>query len=68
MICSDANDFAGWATSLSAYESFADSNTSFFNVVIEMTDAGHGKLLCSGHSGLWVFFCFFSGHLQKPFS
>ncbi|KAI3412558.1 uncharacterized protein J3R85_017262 [Psidium guajava] len=31
----------GWATSLSAYESFADSNSSFFNVFIEMTDAGH---------------------------
>ncbi|XP_048142037.1 insulin-degrading enzyme-like 1, peroxisomal isoform X2 [Rhodamnia argentea] len=31
----------GWATSLSAYESFVDSNSSFFNVFIEMTDAGN---------------------------
>jgi len=58
MISSDANDFAGWATSLSAYESVVDSNIPFFNVVIEMTDVGHGMLFCSGYSCLWAFLCF----------
>ncbi|KAL3755294.1 hypothetical protein ACJRO7_002358, partial [Eucalyptus globulus] len=31
----------GWATGLYACESYVDSNSSFFDVVIGMTDAGH---------------------------
>lgn len=34
--------FAGWATGLSAGEGDWSLEFSFFNVVIELTDAGHG--------------------------
>jgi len=34
--------FAGWATSLSAGESDLSLDYSFFKVVIDLTDAGHG--------------------------
>lgn len=36
---------AGWATSLSAGEADWTSEFSFFKVVIELTDAGHGSVL-----------------------
>ena len=35
--------FAGWATSLSAGEPDWTYEFSFFKVVIDLTDAGHGK-------------------------
>ena len=34
--------FSGWATSLSAYEEYWTLEFSFFKVVIDLTDAGHG--------------------------
>ena len=33
---------SGWATSLSAYEEYWTLEFSFFKVVIDLTDAGHG--------------------------
>lgn len=36
------NPFAGWATGLSAGESDWNMDFSFFKVVIDLTDAGHG--------------------------
>lgn len=41
------NILAGWATSLSAGESESTFEFSFFRVVIDLTDAGHGKLFLS---------------------
>lgn len=35
--------FSGWATGLFAGEGDWTSEYSFFDVVIELTDAGHGK-------------------------
>lgn len=36
------NDFAGWATYLYAGETEWTNDFSFFSVIIDLTDAGHG--------------------------